>query len=583
MPDFDENIRGGGFYDRQQEVSMHEDVERFLIAFQNSIMYPDTTLEYDEQINDIQDHYENTWNKLSDKYYKGLLWPSADDVGNLFYQRDIEFTDEFRILYTELYYRHAYTALGSGKANQHASKPDQVRKMMYQRFNSWENYVEFFNLIINCKEVPRWTLPAQWLWDIMDEFIYQFGQYRQYRSKMGNKTPEEVDYLEQHGEALWAIHSVLNVLHSIVDKSAIVESLTIYTKSKNEGTAPDNIHIDEFGHSLMYKYLGYFSLIGLLRFHVLIGDYQLAVDSIKAIPIELLYDLNDNEWFITTHYYYSFALIMMKRYHEAIKRLQDGLNFIERNRAKTGGNRVIQYKVDQQNKQIEQLYHILAIGCTMYPIKIDDSIEEAMRNKVGDDKLSRLNDGDQKVYEDIYGYVAPKFVPLGSPPLDSNKAVNFANANLQKKVFMDEVRSQLQLPAIRRYLKLYTTMELSKLTSFLSKSAGFTHEHSNNTENATLSYLMCCKTKMALASGEDFNKTCPSTSKLVNMIDDEKREEWWTDDSTGPKVDFYVDGKMVHIADTEVEKTYGKSFMKLVDQYHKIETQVNNIGRKGHT
>merc|ERR1712071_110857 len=119
---------------------------------------------------------------------------------------------------------------------------------------------------------------------------------------------------------------------------------------------------------------------------------------------------------------------------------------------------------------------------------------------------------------------------------DSNKAVNFANANLQKKVFMDEVRSQLQLPAIRRYLKLYTTMELSKLTSFLSKSTGFTHEHSTNTENATLSYLMCCKTKMALASGEDFDKTCPSTSKQVHDThDDQKREEWMTGDDTGPK------------------------------------------------
>merc|ERR1711881_790491 len=211
----------------------------------------------------------------------------------------------------------------------------------------------------------------------------------------------------------------------------------------------------------------------------------------------------------------------MKRYNEAIKRLQDGLGFIERNCSKNTA-RSVQYKVDQTNKQIEQLYNLMGIAVTMYPIKFDDSVEETMRNKVGDDKLSRMNDGDQKVYEDIYNYVAPKFVPLGSPALDSNKAVNFANANLQKKVFMDEIRSQLQLPAIRRYLKLYTTMELPKLTSFLSKSSGFSNEHSNSTENATLSYLMCCKTKMALASGEDFDKSCPSTSKLVNLIDNQK-------------------------------------------------------------
>ena len=34
--------------------------------------------------------------------------------------------------------------------------------------------------------------------------------------------------------------------------------------------------------------------------------------------------------------------------------------------------------------------------------------------------------------------------------------------------------------------------------------------------------------------------------------DDVKREEWLSGDETGPKVDFYVDGKMVHIADIQV-------------------------------
>ena len=79
----------------------------------------------------------------------------------------------------------------------------------------------------------------------------------------------------------------------------------------------------------MYKYLGYFSLIGLLRFHVLIGDYQLAITSIEAIPAQLLYNLKDIEWFITTNYYYGFALLMMKRYQEAINILQRVLNYRE--------------------------------------------------------------------------------------------------------------------------------------------------------------------------------------------------------------------------------------------------------------
>merc|ERR1719219_673050 len=271
----------------------------------------------------------------------------------------------------------------------------------------------------------------------------------------------------------------------------------------------------------------------------------------------------------------------MKRYQEAIVMLQRVLNYIDRTLNRAGAqSRSVQYKVDQQEKQVQQLYHLLAICSTLFPMKLEDSIEEKMRAKVGDEKLARMADGDEKVFDDVYTYVAPKFVPLGSPALDSQKTVTFANANLQKRVFMCEVRSQLQLPAIRRYLKLYTTMELPKLTSFLSKNQDFSKEHSTSMENATLSYLMTCKVKMALAGGEDFDKTCPSTSKILNAPEPKRENEDEVVEENGPSVDFYVDGKMVHIADTAVEKTYGKSFLKLIDQYHKYEDQASSIGRK---
>merc|ERR1711972_375655 len=204
----------------------------------------------------------------------------------------------------------------------------------------------------------------------------------------------------------------------------------------------------------------------------------------------------------------------MKRYQEAINILQRVLNYIERtlNRAGSTPQRQIQYKIDQQEKRVHQLYELLAICSTLYPCKLEDSIEEKMRSKVGDEKLARMADGDEKAFEDVYTHVAPKFVPLGSPPLDSQKAVTYANAALQKRVFMDEVRSQLELPAIRRYLKLYTTMELPKLSSFLSKNAGVAKTDNDKTfsESSCLNSLMCAKVKMAMASGEDFDSKCPS-------------------------------------------------------------------------
>lgn len=69
----------------------------------------------------------------------------------------------------------------------------------------------------------------------------------------------------------------------------------------------------------------------------------------------MLYELNETEWFVTTHYYYGFALIMTKRYKEAIIRFQSALNFVERS-ARAEQQRQIEYKNEQIKKQIDQLY-----------------------------------------------------------------------------------------------------------------------------------------------------------------------------------------------------------------------------------
>jgi len=566
MSDYnEEEYDSDSSYQRQQSQqllrsSYQPEVINFIQDFQTLVITEPKDVEEHHAL--IKNCYEIQWNKLSDKYFKQEPWPSVEFLAKAY---DFPITQEFAVLYTELYYRHIFNKSGSTK-----KELNEFSRFVYEKFKSWDNYVDLFNLIINTEEVPVWNLPAQWLWDIMDEFIYQFTQYRHYRSKLQGKTTEELEFLEEYENRLWGMHSVLNVLYKIVAKSNIVESLSSLMDKNRENrvsVSSDN----PFAENPMYRYLGYFSLIGLLRFHVITGDYQLAIDSMQSNPIELLYEMEDYEWFITTHYYYGFALVMTKQYKEAIKRFQQALAFIER--TQKSPTRQIQYKVDQQNKQVEHLYHLLAICVTLYPVQLEDAIDQKMREKVGDDKLNKMNDGDNKVFEDLFNKASPKFVPLGSPELESMKSTCFVNNNTQKKVFVDEIKSQLELPAIRRYLKLYTTMELPKLSSFLSKNATISKDRS------TLSHLMTAKVKMAVASGEDFNKTCPSISEILNeKVPDNDDED--DKDSSNPTVDFYVDNDMVHIADTKVEWTFGKNFLKLIKQYRDIESQTIQLGKK---
>lgn len=49
-------------------------------------------------------------------------------------------------------------------------------------------------------------LPNQWLWDMVDEFVYQFQSFCQYRAKMKSKTEQEIALLKQFDQVPWIMY-----------------------------------------------------------------------------------------------------------------------------------------------------------------------------------------------------------------------------------------------------------------------------------------------------------------------------------------------------------------------------------------
>lgn len=142
---------------------------------------------------------------------------------------------------------------------------------------------------------------------------------------------------------MWNVFCVLNVLHSLVDKSNIKKQLEVYAS----GGDPDSVAGD-FGRHSLYKMLGYFSLVGLLRLHSLLGDYYQAIKVLENMEIHkkvctlvtfkrvvLIYYL-DLQYShvpacqITTSYYVGFAYMMMRRYADAIQTFSSILLYIQR-------------------------------------------------------------------------------------------------------------------------------------------------------------------------------------------------------------------------------------------------------------
>lgn len=67
-------------------------------------------------------------------------------------------------------------------------------------------------------------LPSQWLWDIVDEFIYQFGSYCQFAAKLRNKGDEEFAKLKAQPK-VWNATDVLTYLNRLIEKSQILRYL----------------------------------------------------------------------------------------------------------------------------------------------------------------------------------------------------------------------------------------------------------------------------------------------------------------------------------------------------------------------
>jgi len=484
-----------------------EVVQNFIVYFHKMIN--------ERNVYEIQQIYDEGFNRLTEEYFMKCPWPEADDIAPL-----VQGDKLFLTLYKELYFRHIYAKL----------KPT-----LEHRYQSYYNYCELFNYILDETRPSSLVLPNQWLWDIIDEFIYQFQSFCQYRAKIMNKTEEEMLSLKENVYKVWNVHSVLNVLYCLVETSRINEQLEVFANDDD----PDTVAGD-YGILPLYKMLGYFSLIGLLRLHSLLGDYYQAIKVLGNV------DLNKNTVYsrvpacqVTTYYYVGFAYMMMRRYEDAIRSFINVLLYVQRSK------QVIQtksYQFEQIRKKVDQMYTLLGICLVLCPQRIDESINQQLREKMGD-KMLKMQKGDIAVFEESFSFACPKFISPIPPNYDNAPANSHLDPfSLQLRMFKVEVQQQSIIPVIRSYLKLYTTMSISKLASL------------SELDEATLqTALLCFKHKQR------------------NMVWVKGTDALEGEFQSSPETDFYINNDMIHIADTKIARRYGDFFIRQINKIDEIE------------
>ncbi|CAG9530021.1 unnamed protein product [Cercopithifilaria johnstoni] len=509
--------------DTLNDEMVPDDVAQYLIYFKRMID--------EENVVEIHNLYEHGFPDLTERYFQQRLWPNEEAVEN------IVGSDSriFIILYKELYFRHVYTRMQRGPSLAH-------------RFDSYQNYQELFCEVLTPEKQPlSLQLPNVWLWDIIDEFVYQFQAFCLYKANPGKRSPEEYEDLLsiEQNQSAWNIYPVLNILYSLLAKSQIDEQLLAIREGRN----PDDV-ADDFGRSALYFKLGYFSLIGLLRTHVLLGDYHQALKTVENLELDPkgLYNTVPS-CLVTFHYFVGFSHMMMRNYGEATKIFVNCLLYIQRTKSIQQQNQQQKknFQYDVIGKTNEQLYHLLAICLTLQPQRIDDSIQSQLHERTGE-RMNHMSNGNIDEFRLAFQQGCPKFL---SPTTVVYEGPNQAKEPLlrQCNAFLEEIESQIMLPILRGYLKLYTTLPTRKLASFMDVSD---------------------------ADYDSFVGKLLSFKMIVNELGKECIDRCEIDDST-TDLDFYVDKDMIIIADTKVARRIGEYFIKQIQKLQEVNRKLKEL------
>ncbi|XP_076921429.1 uncharacterized protein LOC143582833 [Bidens hawaiensis] len=507
--EYEDGVQSSSIMESYDPLFVPEPVKTFVVHLYRHIR--------EKNVYEIHQMYESSFHTLSDRMFKDTPWPSVEAVAQY-----VDNDHVFCLLYREMWYRHLYAKLSP---------------TLNQRIDSWDNYCSLFQVVLH--GVVNMQLPNQWLWDMVDEFVYQYQSFCQYRAKMKSKTEQEIALLRQHDQA-WNVYGVLNFLQALMEKSNIIQILEKEKEGLEQFTATDGY--DYSGGSNVLKVLGYFSMVGLLRVHCLLGDYQTGLKCLLPIDISQqgVYTSVIGSH-ITTIYHYGFANFMLRRYVEAMHEFNKILLYIYK--TKQYHQKSPQY--EQILKKNEQMYALLTICLSLCPqVKlVDETVNSQLREKYGEKmlRMQRYDDESFALYDELFSYACPKFITPSAPSYEE-PLVNYNQDayRLQLKLFLYEVKQQQQLSIVRTFLKVYSTISIEKLASYME------------VDEATLRTILMTykhKTHSVVAGG-----------KTISNAD----------------IDFYIENDLIHVVESKTLKQYGDYFLR---QIAKLEAVIGDLDR----
>jgi translation initiation factor 3 subunit L len=409
--------------------------------------------------------YDDFFGRMTERFFASQRWPSVDVVEDALppLPEDIAADGNmFFLFYEELYHRHSLLRVP------HSLTPAD-------RTSAFETYVALIQEVSSSDfEAP---VPTQWLWDIFDEFVYQF---------------QTSAWSADNSSTAFSVDAVLDTLTEAAERQP-------------------------------------FAKVALLHVYTLVSDFYSGVKAVEGIDLKV--DLARHPApHVALAYCQAVCLMMQKRFGEAARVMNGVLRERVLNQAFLQGNeRLLKrgYRYEYVSRMCERMYGLLAIIQAIYPFKIDmETVHAVLRERHGE-TMGRMQRGDVQRVEEEFQKNAPKFVSLGGAGAAKDEALK-RNARL----FAAEVKQQVQFATIRSFLKLYSSISVAKLATFVECD-----------EAALLQMLMAMKHKARALQGDGKH---------------EKREL---------EVDFIVEDGMVRVSETRAVRQFGAHFVRQIIKF----------------
>ena len=446
--------------------------------------------------------YGTEFRDLSTKYFGHQPWPSPQSIAS-----ECNGDPLFLAVYREMTHRHWHQVVLS-------------RPSIRDRLEGFAVYRELFDEILEAAEDANFELLPTWVFDIFQEFGYQFQGFCQVRSavyasarKHGWITVDEDTHTVTLSPAATAAlsnpSSNNNSNNNNNNTSNLLDNLTVLEQNRD---AWDVEIVFSYLHRFaelglptstmtslppVYTYFNMFATLTKSRLECLLGDFTASLQALTPLSVHASLVIPSHTTDATTKttsgrtvaetlesvvaaklslsYHCSISLMMLRRYKDAARLLGQVCATVLRG-FKTGQLRKVPGS-EQFHKQVERMLSLLALlhyvllghattttttnsrnkrSPTTTTTTTDEWMDDAVARVLRDKHAARLEATSS--YEEWFA--SPKFVTTNYTTTTHNVHKHLV------QVFLRDIPAPQTHRTVASYLQLYTTLPLSKLTLF---------------------------------------------------------------------------------------------------------------------